>query len=190
MGGEDGMRWGDLQADERGLAFQAMFSKMGKKSLAARVRVCPHMPRGLDAICPARCLLEFREAWTRAGGAAGPKDAVWCKLSKDGLPTSKALGVTAATNIVRRELAKEGVDGGLVSAHWARHAGRRLLEHALNLGAEAADIMGDWRPSTKGGNPKSVGQRHYAHANVDEAWAAAAQYLHGSPASHCCRRRS
>jgi hypothetical protein len=189
VGGEDGMQWGDLAADERGLAFSAMFSKMGKKSLAARVRVCPHMPRGLDAICPARCLLEFRDAWVRAGGAAGPKDAVWCKLAKDGTPTTTPLGVSAAIGIVKRELGREGVASGLVSAHWARHAGRRLLEHELGLGAEAADIMGDWRPAVKGGNPKSVGQKHYAHATVDEAWAAAARYLPEISASRCCRRR-
>lgn len=190
VGGDDGMRWGDLVLDWRGMAFKAYFCKTGHKSLAARVRVCPHMPRDLEEICPVRCLTEFREAWTRAGGKAGPKDLVWCKITQEGLPTEVGRSSKETQGIIKSALTNEGVDRKMVNDHWARHSGRGLLAHDLELGEDAADLMGDWRPQEKRGGSKSTGQKHYAHATPDEAWAAAAAHIPAGFAKQCCKRKS
>lgn len=190
VGGDGGMRWGDLVLDWRGMAFKAYFCKTGHKSLAARVRVCPHMPKDLEEICPVRCLTEFREAWTRAGGKAGPKDLVWCEITQGGLPTEASLGSKETQGIIKSALMNEGVDRKMVSDHWARHSGRGMLAHDLELGEDAADLMGDWKPKEKRGGSKSTGQKHYAHATPDEAWAAAAAHIPDGFAKQCCKRKS
>ena len=190
VGGDGGMRWGDLVLDQRGMAFKAYFCKTGYKSLAARVRVCPHMHKDYEEICPARCLAEFREAWLAAGGRASPKDLVWCRITQGGRPSEMALSSKETQDIIKHALVNEGVDKKMVDAHWARHSGRGLLAHDLELGEDAADLMGDWKPKEKRGGSKSVGQTHYAHATPDEAWAAAAAYIPHGFAKYCCRRKS
>lgn len=188
MGSEKGMRHGDLVMDERGMAFKATLCKTGKATLEARVRVFPHLPKGLAAICPARCVTEFKQAWLAAGGDTAPMALVWCRIDANGLPTKHPLKVAEVTEIARAELAREGVAPAAVDAHWARHSGREVLRHELGFSPEAADMMGDWKPAG-GGNAKSVGEKHYAHASVDQAWQAAMElYPRGFKAS-CCRRK-
>jgi hypothetical protein len=193
VGGEEGMRWQDLVVDERGLAFQAHFCKVGKQSLAARVRVCPHMPRTLEEICPARCLMDFKEAWIAAGGTAAPDDLVWCAI-KGTQPSRVPLPCVAAQRMIEAEFKKEGV-ASRVGAHWGRHAGRHLLVHELGLGSHGADLAGDWQPSVKGAtkesasrSSKSTGEKHYAHSSVDDVWNEVTPFIPSSHRPRCCRR--
>ena len=189
VGGESGMRWGDLQMDYRGLAFKAYLCKTGKASLAARIRICPHMPKELEAICPSRCLLEFKALWQDKGGVAAQDDLVWRSVSKAGLPTSAPLSTASATALVRDELVKEQVPSAMIDAHWARHTGRHLLKHELGFGGDGADFMGDWAPPSKGSRKKSVGETNYAHLSVDEMWEEVMEsYIPPGYAARCCKR--
>jgi hypothetical protein len=188
VGGDDGMRWGDLIIDYRGMAFKAFLCKTGRASLAARVRVCPHMPKGLEPVCPSRCVLDFKASWEAMGGAVADDDLAWCKVSKNGLPTTTALSTAMATKLVRAELVKEGVPATMVDAHWARHTGRHLLDFELGFGEDGADFMGDWAPPIKGSRKKSVGAVHYAHMSVDEIWSKAMTFAPAGFVTRCCRR--
>ena len=192
VGGEEGMRWQDLVADERGLAFKAHFCKMGKQSLAARVRVCPHMPRDLEEICPARCLTDFKEAWSAAGGPTAPDQLVWCRITC-GKPSLLPLPCAEAQAMIEAEFKVEGA-ASKVGAHWGRHAGRHLLVHELAMGATGADLAGDWQPSTRGKSSaskdsKSTGEKHYAHHSVDEAWQEVLPFMTPALKSRCCKRK-
>ena len=189
VAGEGGMRFGDFTLDHRGMAFGAMFSKMGKRTLAARVRVFPHMPKDLAEICPTRCLLEYKAAWGAAGGEVSDEAPLWRKVDADGKPTAWPMTVADSTAAIRSELAKEGVDPKIVGDHWARHTGRRILQYELEFGTLGADIMGDWKPASEGGNAKSRGELHYAHPTVEEAWRAAMVHAPKGFATHCCKRR-
>lgn len=192
VGGEEGMRWQDLVADERGLAFKAHFCKMGKQSLAARVRVCPHMPRDLEEICPARCLTDFKKAWSAAGGATAPDQLVWCRITC-GKPSLLPLLCAEAQAMIEAEFKVEGATSK-VGAHWGRHAGRHLLVHELAMGTTGADLAGDWQPSTRGKSSaskdsKSTGEKHYAHHSVDEAWQEVLPFVTPALKSRCCKRK-
>ena len=172
VGGEDGQQWGDLTADSRGLAFGVVWSKKGKTTLDPQWRAYPHMPPGLEAMCPARNLLAYKEAWEAAGGTVGDRDLVWRRLDPEGRPTDRAYGAAEAMKTVRRELEKVGMPPGVMDVHWARHAGRDFLRFALGYSQESADLMGAWAPAREGGRSKrkSVGTRHYEHPTLDDFW--------------------
>ena len=189
VGSEEGMQWGDLVLDHRGMAFEAHLCKTGKSSLQARVRVCPHMPKGFEPVCPTRCLLEFKEAWLGAGGSASSDDLVWRRITKTGLPSELPLSVNAATNLIRGALLTEQLEGAKVDAHWARHTGRHLLQFELGFGSEGADLMGDWKPTVEGGKRKSTGETHYAHLTVDQAWTQAMKLAPYGFTTRCCQRK-
>lgn len=189
VGSDEGMQWEDLVFDHRGMAFKAHFCKIGKSSLQARVRVCPHMPKGLEPVCPTRCMLDFKEAWLKAGGAAAGDDLVWRQISKAGLPTSRTLSTSAATALVREALQPEELEDAKVDAHWARHTGRRLLRDELGFGDDGADLMGDWKPREEGGRKKSTGETHYGHLSVDQAWSQAMKFAPRGFTTRCCQRK-
>jgi hypothetical protein len=130
------------------------------------------------------------EAWERAGGRADADSLVWCKITPTGAPTSTPLTVAAATELARRELQLGQLGGAKVDAHWARHTGRHLIQYELGFGEAAADLMGDWKPPSGGGQRrKSVGEAHYAHLTVDETWERAMEFAPVGFSTRCCKRQ-
>ena len=182
-----GMRWGDLLLDHRGLTFRASFTKTGKRSLATRDRLFPHVTKGLEELCPTRCLLDFKAAWAAGGGDVRDHAMVWMRLTRSASrPTIVPLTLSEAVAIVREEMVLVGEDPAVVDAHWGRHTGRGLLERSLGFGPLGADLMGDWKPARQGREGKSVGQKHYAHPTVEESWEAAMTYAPKGYEPVCC----
>ena len=182
-GDERGMRWGDLQADPRGLGFGAVLPKTDQSTTRPHPRAFPHMPRHLVELCPACCLRTFKERWRAAGGAVGDADYMWCRISTDDSPLTMPLSVGEAMAIAQRAFAEDGVR---IGAHWARYAGSNLLTRALLIDREEADVLGNWAPAERR-KPRSTREKVYELRDVDDALDLAARVMKGTPT--CSKRR-
>jgi hypothetical protein len=186
MGGTGGVLWQDLTTDERGLGFDAMYTKRGKHTAAPRPRAFPHMPPQLAALCPARALTRYKEALRAADRQPLPATPVWI----DTTATARAprpLTVEETTAIVKRELARDKADVSRMDAHWARYAGNSVLTFDLRL-YDVADILGDWAPAASGQATKNVRKRVYTHPTLDQQMNLARDEVTSKhPGGVCCQ---
>jgi hypothetical protein len=186
MGGKDGLRWQDLTLDERGLGFNAMYTKRGGATAAPRPRAFPHLPSALAALCPVRALRRYQEALRRAGRQPLPHTHVWLDITSP--PAApRPLSVDETADRIKTELARDGTDVTGVDAHWARYAGNSVLTFDLRM-YDVADILGDWAPAASERGSKNVRKRVYTHPTLDQQMNLARDEANSKhPSGLCCQ---